>query len=260
MKSASQSASRSSAEPAPRVGAAENAKRAALRTSDGAIVELLQKLGAIGVFELASALQVTATAVRQRLERLMREGIVSREVVAGPVGGSAGARRRGRPAHVYRLTEKGIRAGGDNFRDLAVVLWQEIRRVESPEVRRGLLSRVGSAMAGFYRHEVAADTLPERLENTVRLLRERQITCGVEFDAEASAGPLAVLTSHVCPYPEIAEQDRGICAAERMMLQDLLGAKVALATCRLDGAECCRFAVGDAETDGAPARDETVEP
>lgn len=235
--------------------------RGTVRTSDGAIVELLQKRGAIGVFELASALGVTATAVRQRLERLMREGIVSREVVAGQVGGTpSGVRRRGRPAHVYRLTEKGIRAGGDNFRDLAVVLWQEIRRVESAEVRRGLLSRVGSAMAGLYRHEVTGDTLPERLEHTVRLLRERQITCGVEFDPEASAGPLAVLTSHVCPYPDIAEQDRGICAAERMMLQELLGAKVALATCRLDGAECCRFAVGDAEADGVPAPEETCTP
>ena len=242
----------------PRTDRAAPSKLPALRTSDAAIIELLQTQGPIGVFDLAAALGVTATAVRQRLERLMREGIVGREVVISPaVGGPAGSRRRGRPAHVYRLTEKGLRTGGDNFRDLAVVLWREIRRVEAPEVRRGLLSRVGSAMAGMYRNDVTGDTVPERLEHTARLLRERQITCGVEFSADPSGGQLAVLTNHICPYPEIAALDRGICAAERLMFQELLGADVSLATCRLDGAECCRFAVAvtapNGHTDGEDA-------
>jgi predicted ArsR family transcriptional regulator len=68
-----------------------------------------------------------------------------------------------------------------------------------------------------------------------------------------------VLTSHACPYPELAEQDRGICAAERLMLQDLVGSAVQLSECRLDGAACCRFTVGDASgpgpgvVDGLPA-------
>ena len=233
-------------------------KRPELRASDSVLVELLRTNGMTGVGELASALRVTATAVRQRLERLMREGIVTREVVIGsPDGGPSGARRRGRPAHVYGLTEKGSRTGGDNFRDLAVVLWSEIRRVESPEVRRGLLSRVGSAMAGLYEDQVADGTLHERLERMVGLLRERQITCGVEVTAEPGGNQLAVLTNHVCPYPEIAELDRGICAAERLMLQELLGTSVSLSSCRLDGADCCRFSIpldGDAgPTDGGDA-------
>jgi predicted ArsR family transcriptional regulator len=223
---------------------AQSAKRPELRASDSVLVELLRTNGKTGVGELASSLQVTATAVRQRLERLMREGIVTREVVVTSAdGGSSGARRRGRPAHVYGLTEKGERTGGDNFRDLAVVLWSEIRRVESPEVRRGLLSRVGSAMAELYGEQVADGTLNERLDQVVGLFRERQITCGVEYSTEPDGSQLAILTSHVCPYPEIAALDRGICASERLMLQDLLGARVSLATCRLDGADCCRFAI-----------------
>jgi predicted ArsR family transcriptional regulator len=223
---------------------AQSTKRPELRASDSVLVELLRKNGKTGVGELASSLRVTATAVRQRLERLMREGIVAREVVVNSVdGGSSGARRRGRPAHVYGLTEKGERTGGDNFRDLAVVLWSEIRRVESPEVRRGLLSRVGSAMADLYGEQIADGTLHERLDQVVGLFRERQITCGVEYSTEPDGSQLAVLTNHVCPYPEIAALDRGICAAERLMLQDLLGTGVSLATCRLDGADCCRFAI-----------------
>jgi len=220
-------------------------KRPEVRAGDAALVELLRTKGQTGVGDLASALRVTSTAVRQRLERLMREGIVTRHVVLNPLAeGAGGARRRGRPAHVYSLTDKGVRTGGDNFRDLAVVLWSEIRRVESPEVRRGLLSRVGSAMAGLYDERVTAGPINERLERMVGVFRDRDITCGVEFTPQRDGGPLAVLTHHVCPYPEIAEQDRGICAAERIMLQDLLGTSVSLTSCRLDGCECCRFTIG----------------
>jgi predicted ArsR family transcriptional regulator len=51
-----------------------------------------------------------------------------------------------------------------------------------------------------------------------------------------------VLTALACPYPELAEQDRGICAVEKLVFSELLGEKVRLTECRLDGASnCCRF-------------------
>lgn len=212
-----------------------------MRASDAALVDLLRADVAPGVGELAESLGVTATAVRQRLERLMRDGVVAREVVRGAADGQ-GTRPRGRPAFVYRLTEKGRRAGGDNFRDLAMVLWREVRAVAAPEVRRGLVSRIGSAMADLYRPHVAGETVSERLDRAAGLLRSRDIACSVT-PADAGSGRLAVLTSHVCPYPDLAEEDRGICAAERLMLQELVGAGVRLASCRLDGAETCRFEV-----------------
>lgn len=223
----------------------------AVRPSDAALVELLRAEIAPGVGELAESLGVTATAVRQRLERLMRDGVVAREVVRG-AGEGQSARPRGRPAFVYRLTEKGRRAGGDNFRDLAMVLWREVRSVASPDVRRGLVSRIGAAMAELYRPHIAGATVAERLDGAAGLLRSRDIACSVT-PAEAGSGRLAVLTSHVCPYPDLAEEDRGICAAERLMLQELVGAGVRLASCRLDGADTCRFEVAAGGCDGAAA-------
>lgn len=230
---------------------------AALRASDAALVELLRTEDGPGVSDLASALGVTATAVRQRLDRLMRDGIVARDVLRPASRGDQSGRSRGRPAFGYRLTEKGRRSGGDNFRDLALVLWRELRAIEAPEIRRGLVSRIGTAMAGAYRDRVSAAGVAERLEQTVGLLRERRISCSLETP-EPGSGPLAVLTSHVCPYPELAERDRTICVAERQMLQDLVGARVTLASCRLDGAEGCRFEVaqsrGAHDTEPLPSR------
>lgn len=213
------------------------------RATDAAVIELLRVDSALEIGDLAEALGVTATAIRQRLDRLMRSGLVERKTVARP---------RGRPAHAYSLTADGRRCGGDNFRDLAIVLWQEIRRVREPAVRHGLLSRIGSAMAEIYRPQVTGATTAERLRSLAEVMRQKNVSCGVESGPEGDGG-LAVLTSYSCPYPDLAEQDRSICAAERLMLQDLVGSSVALSECRLDGTNCCRFTAGSAGGDGEAA-------
>lgn len=208
------------------------------RASDHGVIDLLRVDGSVGIGDLADSLGVTATAVRQRLDRLMRQGLVERTSVGG---------RRGRPAHVYSLTEAGRRVGGDNFHDLAIVLWREIRGVADAGVRRGLLGRIGSALAGLHRDAVVGDTPEERLEGVAGLLRRRNIACSVESVVAADGSvELPVLTSYTCPFPDLAEEDRGICAAERLMIEDLVGGDVRLSECRLDGGSCCRFTVAPA--------------
>ncbi|MEI6241121.1 MAG: winged helix-turn-helix transcriptional regulator [Planctomycetia bacterium] len=209
---------------------------ASSRSSDAALLEVLRVDGAVEVGTLATALGVTATAVRQRLERLMKAGLVERSAHERATG-------RGRPAHRYSLTEKGRRSGGDNFRDLALVLWREVRGIREPDVRRGLLARLGSAMANTYKDRVSGPTPEARLHDVASLFSERRLSCSV--DADGVAGGLPVLTTYACPYPDLAEEDRGICAAERVMLEELVGAPVKLSECRLDGSSCCRFTAGE---------------
>ncbi|MBM4022397.1 MAG: MarR family transcriptional regulator [Planctomycetes bacterium] len=202
------------------------------RSGDAAVIDLLRLRDGLGVGDLAESLGVTATAVRQRLERLMRSGLVERSTVSRP---------RGRPAHAYRLTDSGRKVGGDNFRDLALVLWREIRGIRDPSIRSGLVTRIASALAATYRRRVAGSDPVERLKSMATLLQERSISCHVE----QLDGGLPVLTSHACPYPDLAEEDRGICSAERLMLQELVGTDVRLADCRLDGGSVCRFVAGE---------------
>ena len=222
----------------------------ALHGTDEPVVELLRGDVALGVSELSDALGVTATAVRQRLTRLMEVGFVVRE--RSEASGVAG---RGRPSHVYRLSEAGRQLGGDNFRDLAMVLWREVRRIEEPTVRRGLLSRIGRSLADVCRARngafEAAESPVSRLAVAAAVLREQNIACECTAggttqhgcETGAAGEQLAVLTTHTCPYPQLAEADRGICAAELVMLEALVEAPVRLAECRLDGDACCRFTV-----------------
>jgi len=206
------------------------------RSTDQTLIDLLRVGGDLGIGNLATGLGVTATAVRQRLERLMRTGLVQRQAVSG---------KRGRPAHVYSLTQAGKRVGGDNFQDLAIVLWREIRGVKEPAIRRGLLGRIGTALAGMHRETMAGDTPAARMHGVAEMMRSRNIVCAVETAPGGDDAPaMPVLTTYSCPYPDLAEEDRGICAAERTMIQELVGSPVHLSECRLDGGNCCRFSMG----------------
>ena len=118
--------------------------------SDSTLLDLLRRNASMSIGELAESLEVTATAVRQRLNRLMGQGLVQRSLVR------AG---RGRPSHAYELTGLGRRQAGSNFTDLAIVLWQELREVKDVEVRRGLLERLCRRLAERYAVQVRGDSV-----------------------------------------------------------------------------------------------------
>ena len=76
------------------------------------------------------------------------------------------------------------------------------------------------------------------LFRSAQLLTDRRMPFEVQYRDE-----LPVLQAHACPYPGLAEQDRGICAVERILFAELVGENLRLEQCRLDGASCCTFGV-----------------
>ncbi|MEX0818099.1 MAG: MarR family transcriptional regulator [Pirellulaceae bacterium] len=198
--------------------------------SDIAILDLLRKSDSLSISHLASAMEVTATAVRQRLNRLMAQGYVDR---------AATRAGRGRPSHQYRLTAKGRRKTGSNFADLAIALWQEIRAIQDVEVRRGLLQRLAKRLVDAYSDQIVGETIEQKMESLASLFGERK----VPFTVTREDDKLPILTALACPYPDLAEQDRTICSMEKMLFSQLLGEQVSLSQCRLDGESCCTFEV-----------------
>ncbi len=203
--------------------------------SDIAILDLLRQSESLGISELAAATQVTATAVRQRLTRLMAQGYVDRKST------KAG---RGRPSHQYHLTAKGRRKTGSNFADLAIALWQEIRAIKDLDVRRGLLQRLAKRLVDMYSDQIDGQSVEEKMESLANLFGERKIP----FTVTREQGKLPVLTALACPYPDLAEQDRTICSLEKILFSQVLGEQVSLSQCRLDGESCCTFEVGSEGT------------
>ena len=197
-----------------------------IESSDSALL-CMRRRGAVTIADLVAEMGVTATAVRQRLARLMNEGLIQREIEK---------QARGRPNHRYSLTEKGQEHSGTNFSDLAMVLWEEVKAVEDANVRRGLLKRIADRFVSKYRSHVNGESLADRMTSLAQLMGEREIPFEVRVTNE-----LPVLAALACPYPELAKLDRGVCTMEKLMLSEVLGESVRLSECRLDGASCCTF-------------------
>ena len=195
--------------------------------SDIAIIDLLRKQASMTVSELADALEVTATAVRQRLTRLMAQGHIER---------TATRAGRGRPSHHYALTTKGRRKAGSNFGDLAVALWEEIVAIPDPSVRRALIQRVSRRLAESYEGQVEGTSVEQRMKQLAKVFRDRRVSFSVEAN-----GAKPRLTALSCPYPDLADSDRNICAMERQLLTKLLGTRLQVKECRMDGDTCCSF-------------------
>jgi predicted ArsR family transcriptional regulator len=156
----------------------------------------------------------------------MADGLVERRLVR---------EGRGRPAHHYVLTKAGEKASGTNYSDLVAVLWDELRAIEDPTIRTGLLRRVAKRLAGKTGAVEGAST-EAKLESIADKMGDRDVPFEV-----AKQGELPVLLALACPYPELAEQDRSICSVEKMLFSEMLGERVRLTECRLEGAGCCSF-------------------
>lgn len=205
-----------------------------VRSVDRDLLDALRSGEAVGIGELTERLGVTATAVRQRIERMLEGGLVEREkVVAG----------RGRPTFTYRLTLRGHRRAGADPAELVGALWHEILAVEDAELRRAILDRVARRLGQRYRQQggeqFESHSLEERMHSLTHVLAGHRITADV-----ATTGQLPVLGFRACPHPDLASEAgrRAMCHLEEQMLSEALGSEVHLKSCRLDGAPCCQFA------------------
>jgi predicted ArsR family transcriptional regulator len=198
---------------------------------DREFLSLMLRLGASGIAELCDAAEVTATAVRQRLARLQTVGFVERKAVRAD---------RGRPHHVYEVTEAGRKSLSRNNSDLAVLLWEGIQGIDDPSVREKLLTRLKDAMVGQFRQQMAGESPEERMRELAAVLQER----GFEVDLGGKPGSidhLPVLRGHTCPYQEIAEHDTTICELEQQVFGELVGSPLELTRCRQRGDCSCEF-------------------
>lgn len=202
--------------------------RPALDEGDLEFLQLLNSQGDATIQELCDSTGVTATAIRQRLARLQDQLLVARMTIR------AG---RGRPHHRYTLTPAGQRALGDNYAELAIVLWETFQRIENPEIRQQIndslreefIRRLGGAAQGR--------SLGERLDSLRRALEQR----GFRSEIIEEDRGLSAVREHHCPYFDLAATDRRLCDLERDVFEGVLGVQLELVKNCHDGANCCEF-------------------
>lgn len=207
-----------------------------VRQVDRQLLDVLRRHESMAIGELVDAMGVTATAVRQRIDRMLELGLVSR---------TKNSQGRGRPSYAYMLSPAGHREAGADSRQLAEAMWHAISELPDPETRDWLLRQIAKRLGAEFRQELdtesssSHDSLADRMASMSQLLAEKR------FLAEYSeTGDLPVLDMHACPYPNLTDEDqrRDMCQLEQEMLSEALGQQMHLSQCQLDGHTCCQFA------------------
>ena len=201
--------------------------KATLEHDDEQFLLSLQRLGAGTVQDLWTAAGVTATAVRLRLSRLQSLGFVDRQTIR---------EGRGRPHHTYKITEQGQRQLGDNYSELARLLWSELQKIDEIDVRQRVTGRIRDAMVRQYGAKVQSSVLSDRFAQLGVALSERGFSVEI-----ASNDTLPILRENHCPYHDLAQQDSGICELEQQVFEQVLGVPLTLSSCCRDGDHCCEF-------------------
>ncbi len=200
----------------------------------GEVLSLMQRRGKVTVKDLEQALNVTATAVRQQLAVLLAEGYIDQR--AESVG-------RGRPKHVYFLTEKGRALFPHHYDEFTNSLLREILVSEGPEKVQALMARMSRRLAAQYEHELA-DLPPEkRAARLTELLNAKGIIAEIKFEEDA-----IVFHEYTCPYYELAREHRAICDMEEEMIAHAIKRPVELVSCSLDGHHGCQFRIEASNT------------
>jgi predicted ArsR family transcriptional regulator len=195
----------------------------------GQILRLLQEQGALRIKELEAALGVTSTAIRQQLSLLQAEGLVVTTTVR---------EKRGRPYALYRLSEQGQALFAQGYKNLAVVLLEEVLRHEEADVTQALLQRVSTRLGQQYAENMHSTAVGDRLQTLVARLQENGVISKVDEEDDAF-----VLTEYGCPYFSVARQHREVCEMEIEAMELALGSQVTLCQSQLDGHHGCQFQV-----------------
>lgn len=216
------------------------------RCVDTQLLRALRGGRSLGIGPLTETLGVTATAIRQRLQRLLASGLIQRrKIIAG----------RGRPAFEYQLTDQGQRCVGADAAPLAEALWQEVLALADDDARQQILSGVARRLGRGYAASIAAGDetgelpLGERMQRLGEALAAQQIEAQCEAGetlagaSQSAAGELPLLAICDCPHPLLrdATPDRTLCHLEAEIFSEALGLPVELADCVLDGDVSCQF-------------------
>ncbi len=201
------------------------------------ILDYIRRQGRATVKDLDSFLKLTSTGIRQHLTVLEREGLITAHEDRGRVG---------RPALVYKLTEKGDALYPKSYDQLANVLLEEVRELAGAEALQTLLRRVATRFAEPYKERLEGRPLSERVREASQIIQERG--CLAECSQD---GDDWLISQYTCPFPNVAGQNSCVCSLDVEFVRQLVGADARLTTSLLRGDDACTFRIRPVD---APAR------
>ena len=201
--------------------------------SKSRLLGLLKASHGSTVLELAESMSMSVVAARKHLCDLEMNGLVELSVEK-PCG-------RGRPQHVYRLSQKGEGTFPKSYAGLCLDVLEHLQTLFGEGALLQVLSAREDKLFESWKPLLEAETtLRAKLERLSELLSEAGYQARV---CECERGNL-YLEQGNCPSLEVARHFKQICGVEQTLYQRLLGVPVVRESQISNGAKLCRYRVG----------------
>ncbi len=203
------------------------------------LLELLKRLGPVTAGVLAKQLELTVVAVRQHLQALEQNGLVTQHKQP-PKG-------RGRPSVHWRLTSLADQVFPDRHAELTVGLIEAAREAFGADGLQKMIHGRAREQTREYRRLVPSEDVP--LARRLEALATQRSVEGYMAEALEQDDGSWLLVEHHCPICEAAKSCTGLCSAELDVFRQTLGKKVRVERVQhlLDKGDRCAYRVEPVE-------------
>ena len=179
--------------------------------------------------QLSEVVGINGISVRHHLINLQAEGLVTAEEQRHGVG---------RPAFVYRLTEKGMEKFPTNYLKLTNYLLAELEETLSPEEIEATFKRIGKKQAEESTNIDKNQPIEAQLEQLANQLASDRFLLSWKKEGDS-----IILQSDNCPYLHVGKEHPEICRIDETLFSEALGREVQLETCMLRGDPSCTYKI-----------------
>jgi predicted ArsR family transcriptional regulator len=174
------------------------------------VLELIKRNGPQTVAQLCDALDLSGPAVRRHLETLESEGLVTQ---------TTRALGRGRPAHLYALTEAGHDLFPRNYDQLAAQLLDAVRCQLGDDGVERMFAHRQRILAQRYAQRTSGRELPELAGELAAIQDEN----GYMAEWQSDGAERYLVREHNCAIAKVAGAHPSACAHELALFQQLAG-------------------------------------
>ncbi len=174
------------------------------------ILFFLKTKGPASTAALAQALEMTAEAARQQVQKLVTSGLIE--------GQQEAASGVGRPRQNWVLTEAGNGRFPDTHAQLTIQLIGSIRHLFGEDGLDRLVAQREIEARAAYAQACNGKTMPERLQQLAAIRTSEGYMTRIERDGDDS-----LLIEDHCPICAAARTCQGFCRSELQLFQEIIG-------------------------------------
>ena len=193
------------------------------------ILQLLKMRANMTVGQLTEALHISQMGVRQHLAILEAEGLV--EHYQEKQG-------RGRPPHVYQLTDEANSLFPTTYANFAVGLMHEVAKFNGPGFINKVFRGRMKAQLEAYQLRLEGKTLCDRVKELARIRDEEGYMARFNENEDDY-----ILIEHNCPIAVIAQKYPHVCEIELALFRQSLGVKVVREEHLMQGSHRCCYRI-----------------